>query len=124
MLVTIKRATLSSDFKQIWDLSTDFFITVPNIKYYGNPYSGSGTDGQTDRWIYMAKLINSFRDSSNAPGKLHIFPVPVLCDCGVSLRVAYWRTFGLKGDEYMGGWGKLHYEALHNLYSLPNNTMT
>jgi hypothetical protein len=30
------------------------------------------------------------------------------------------RIFGLKGDEVSGGWGKLHNEELHNLYSLPN----
>jgi hypothetical protein len=30
------------------------------------------------------------------------------------------RIFGSKIDEVMGGWGKLHIEALHNLYSSPN----
>jgi hypothetical protein len=29
------------------------------------------------------------------------------------------RIFGLKGDEVMGDWRKLHNEELHNLYSLP-----
>jgi hypothetical protein len=29
------------------------------------------------------------------------------------------RIFGLKRDELMGGWRKLHNEELHNLYSLP-----
>jgi hypothetical protein len=27
------------------------------------------------------------------------------------------RIFGPKRDEVMGGWRKLHYEELHNLYS-------
>jgi hypothetical protein len=27
------------------------------------------------------------------------------------------RIFGLKRDEVTGGWGKLHTEELHNLYS-------
>jgi hypothetical protein len=30
------------------------------------------------------------------------------------------RIFGLKRDEEIGGWRKLHNEELHNLYSLPN----
>jgi hypothetical protein len=30
------------------------------------------------------------------------------------------RIFGLKRDEVTGGWRKLHYEELHNLYSLPS----
>jgi hypothetical protein len=30
------------------------------------------------------------------------------------------RTSGLKRDEVTGGWGKLHNEELHNLYSLPS----
>jgi hypothetical protein len=29
-------------------------------------------------------------------------------------------TFGPKRDEVTGGWGKLHNEELHNLYSSPN----
>jgi hypothetical protein len=29
------------------------------------------------------------------------------------------RTFGPKRDAETGGWRKLHYEALHNLYSSP-----
>jgi hypothetical protein len=29
------------------------------------------------------------------------------------------RIFGLKRDEVTGGWGKLHNEKLHNLYSSP-----
>jgi hypothetical protein len=30
------------------------------------------------------------------------------------------RIFGPKRDEVTGGWGKLHNEELHNLYSFPN----
>jgi hypothetical protein len=30
------------------------------------------------------------------------------------------RIFGLKGDEVMGDWRKLHNEELHTLYSSPN----
>jgi hypothetical protein len=30
------------------------------------------------------------------------------------------RIFGLKRDEVMGGWRKLHNEELHNFYSLPS----
>jgi hypothetical protein len=30
------------------------------------------------------------------------------------------RIFGLKRDEVMGSWRKLHNEELHNLYSSPN----
>jgi hypothetical protein len=30
------------------------------------------------------------------------------------------RIFGLKRDELMGGWRKLHNEELHNLYSSPS----
>jgi hypothetical protein len=30
------------------------------------------------------------------------------------------RILGLKRNEAMGGWKKLHNEELHNLYSLPN----
>jgi hypothetical protein len=30
------------------------------------------------------------------------------------------RIFGPKRDEIIGGWRKLHYEELHNLYSSPN----
>jgi hypothetical protein len=30
------------------------------------------------------------------------------------------RIFGPKRDEVTGGWGKLHNEELHNLYSLSN----
>jgi hypothetical protein len=29
------------------------------------------------------------------------------------------RIFKLKRDEVTGGWGKMHHEELHNLYSLP-----
>jgi hypothetical protein len=31
-----------------------------------------------------------------------------------------WRIFGPKRDGVTGGWGKLHNEQLHNLYSLPS----
>jgi hypothetical protein len=30
------------------------------------------------------------------------------------------RIFGLKMDEVMGSWRKLHNEELHDLYSLPS----
>jgi hypothetical protein len=30
------------------------------------------------------------------------------------------RIFGLKRDEVLGGWRKLHNEELHNLYSSPS----
>jgi hypothetical protein len=30
------------------------------------------------------------------------------------------RIFGLKRNEMMGGWRKLHNEELHNLYSSPS----
>jgi hypothetical protein len=30
------------------------------------------------------------------------------------------RIYGMKRDEVMGGWRKLHNEKLHNLYSLPS----
>jgi hypothetical protein len=30
------------------------------------------------------------------------------------------RLFGLKRDEMMGVWGKLHNEELHDLYSSPS----
>jgi hypothetical protein len=30
------------------------------------------------------------------------------------------RIFGLKRDEVIGGWRKLHNEELHNMYSSPN----
>jgi hypothetical protein len=30
------------------------------------------------------------------------------------------RIFGLKRDELTGGWRKIHYEELHDLYSLPS----
>jgi hypothetical protein len=30
------------------------------------------------------------------------------------------RIFGPKRDEVTGGWRKLHYEELHNLYSSPS----
>jgi hypothetical protein len=30
------------------------------------------------------------------------------------------RIFGPKRDEMIGGWGKLHNEELHSLYSSPN----
>jgi hypothetical protein len=30
------------------------------------------------------------------------------------------RIFEPKRDEVMGGWGKLHTEELHDLYSLPS----
>jgi hypothetical protein len=30
------------------------------------------------------------------------------------------RILGLKRDEIIGAWRKLHTEELHNLYSLPN----
>jgi hypothetical protein len=29
------------------------------------------------------------------------------------------KIFGLKTDQVMGGWRKLHNEELHDLYSLP-----
>ena len=30
------------------------------------------------------------------------------------------RIFGLKRDEVTGGWRKIRYEELHNLYCLPS----
>jgi hypothetical protein len=30
------------------------------------------------------------------------------------------RIFGMKTDEVIGGWRKLHDEELHNLYSSPS----
>jgi hypothetical protein len=35
-------------------------------------------------------------------------------------RHAVVRIFGPKRDEVTGGWGKLHNEELHKLYSSPN----
>jgi hypothetical protein len=31
-----------------------------------------------------------------------------------------WRIFGMKRDEIIGAWRKLHNEELHNMYSSPN----
>jgi hypothetical protein len=31
-----------------------------------------------------------------------------------------WKIFGLKKDEVIGGWRKLHNEELHNLYGSPS----
>jgi hypothetical protein len=31
-----------------------------------------------------------------------------------------WRIFGLKTDEVIGGWRKLHNKELHNVYSSPS----
>jgi hypothetical protein len=33
------------------------------------------------------------------------------------------KTFGPKWNEVIGGWKKLHYEKLHNLYSSSNITV-
>jgi hypothetical protein len=33
------------------------------------------------------------------------------------------RIFGLKRNEVIGGWRKLHNEELHNLYSSPSRTI-
>jgi hypothetical protein len=33
------------------------------------------------------------------------------------------RTFGPDRDEVIGGWRKLHNEAIHNLYSSPNRLL-
>jgi hypothetical protein len=30
------------------------------------------------------------------------------------------RIFGLKREQVAGGWRRLHYEELRNLYALPN----
>jgi hypothetical protein len=65
--------------------------------------------------------------SSNLRVKIYktiILPV-VLCGCGTKeLRVfenrVLRRTFGLKRDEVMGEWRKLHKGELHNLYSSPD----
>jgi hypothetical protein len=59
--------------------------------------------------------------------------LPVLCWCEIlslptreerRLRVfenrVQWRIFGSKRDKVMGGWRKLHYEELHDLYSSPS----
>jgi hypothetical protein len=35
-------------------------------------------------------------------------------------RLVLRRIFGLKRDEVVEGWGKLHNEELHNLYCLPS----
>jgi hypothetical protein len=35
-------------------------------------------------------------------------------------RLRVLRIFGRKRDEVRGGWGKLHNEKLHNLYSSPS----
>jgi hypothetical protein len=32
-----------------------------------------------------------------------------------------WRIFGLRREEVVGGWKKLHNERLHNLYTSPNS---
>jgi len=55
-----------------------------------------------DRQTYMANLINSFRDYSKVPWKLHIFPFLVLCDYGVGLRVAYWRAWYWEHLDWRG----------------------
>jgi hypothetical protein len=40
-----------------------------------------------------------------------------LCHCGRNIeRRVLRRIFGLKRDEVVGGWRKLHNEDLHNLY--------
>jgi hypothetical protein len=38
----------------------------------------------------------------------------------VSEKRALRRIFGLKMDEVAGGWGELHNEELHSLYSSPS----
>jgi hypothetical protein len=43
------------------------FIKVPNIKFHGNPSSGSRAD--TRGQAHMVNLIGAFRDYVNAPKK-------------------------------------------------------
>jgi hypothetical protein len=47
-------------------------------------------------------------------------PLNILNRLRVFENRALRRTFGPKGDEVRGGWGKLHNEERHNLYSSPS----
>jgi len=57
-------------FNQIWIFS-NYFIEVPNIKFHGNPSSGSGANirGQKDRQTeeLTCKRTGSFSDFEKAP---------------------------------------------------------
>jgi hypothetical protein len=54
-----------------------------------------------------------------------VLPV-VFCGCEEEHRLrlfeksAFKKTFGLRADELLGGWRKLHNEELHNLDSSQN----
>ena len=83
----------------------------------------------------MQNFLSSRSLSKNLKFKIHrtiIFPV-VLYGCetwSLTLRekrklrvfenMVLRRIFGLRRDEVMGGWRRLHNEELNDLYSLPN----
>jgi hypothetical protein len=84
-------------------------------------------------------MLSSHLLSTNIKIRIHktvIFPV-VLYGCetwSLTLREEHrlkvfktrvrWRIFGLKRDEVMGDWRKLHNEELHNMYSSPSRIRT
>jgi hypothetical protein len=61
----VKCPTFLSDLNQIWIFSTDF-IKVPNIKFHGNPSSGSRGD-ICGRMETPKVTTGAFRDYAKAP---------------------------------------------------------
>jgi hypothetical protein len=59
-----------------FEISGQIFEKSPNIKFQENPSSGSRvvpcgqTDGRTDRWTDMTKLIVAFRNFANVPNNV------------------------------------------------------
>ena len=76
------KCPLLSDFNETGVFSTDFRKKYSNIKFHESPCSGSRvpcgrTDGRTDRWTDMTKLI-AFRNFAKAPKNWFFFPA----ECG------------------------------------------
>jgi hypothetical protein len=114
LLLHAKCPIFSTDFNQIWNFSTDFFIIIPYIKFHGNPSSGSRgdkcvqTDGHCESHRRFSRTCYPFIKVSHSvahnhsirASRSHALP-PFFPTCGKKLRLPTSRDFPT--NEGLGG---------------------
>jgi hypothetical protein len=80
-----------------------------NLEIKGRSNSGNGC------YHSIQNLLSFHVLSKNST--IRICKTIILCGCETLRKGHRLRVFGLKRDEVIGGWRKVHNEELHNLYS-------